>query len=176
MRTHYHRACLAGVLLVCIACKQNGSSPSASSAAHDSSFVALQERGKMAMGVDQSTSTHAFDALPDGGRIELLRDANDSLGIAQIRAHLRLIQHAFQAGDFSTPQFVHMQTMPGTVEMGRLRSAIVYSYNDLPGGGEVVMKTRDSVALEAIHAFMGAQRSGHHATGAGSTTPESSHP
>jgi hypothetical protein len=127
----------------------------------------MQERGKMAMGVDQTTSTHHFDALPDGGRIELLRDVDDSLGIAQIRAHLRLIQHAFQAGDFSTPEFVHMQMMPGTAEMARKRDVIEYSFHELPRGGEVVMKTSDAQALAAIHAFMGAQRSEHHASGAG---------
>ena len=135
----------------------------------DSSFAAMQKRGKMAMGVDQATSTHTFDALPNGGRIELVRELDDSLGIAQIRAHLRLIQHAFQAGDFSTPQFVHMQAMPGTAEMARKRDVIVYSYHDLPGGGEVVMTTTDVDALAAIHAFMGAQRTEHHAMGAGSS-------
>ena len=128
----------------------------------------MQQRGKMAMGVDQTPSPHMFDASPDGGRIELRRDdPTDTLGIAQIRAHLKLIQHAFQAGDFSTPQFVHMQTMPGTAEMARKRDVIEYRYNDLPRGGEVVMKTRDADALAAIHEFMGAQRSGHHASGAG---------
>jgi uncharacterized protein YjhX (UPF0386 family) len=124
----------------------------------------------MAMGVDQTTSTHKFDALPDGGRIELQRDIDDNVDIAQIRAHLRLIQHAFQAGDFSTPEFVHMQAMPGTAEMARKKDVIQYSYHDLPRGGEVVMQTSDAQALAAIHEFMGAQRMGHHAVGAGATT------
>jgi uncharacterized protein YjhX (UPF0386 family) len=136
----------------------------------DSSFAAMQTRGKMAMGVDQTTSTHTFDALPNGGRIELLRDVNDSLGIAQIRTHLRLIQHAFQAGDFSTPQFVHMKAMPGTAVMAGKRDVIAYSYHDLPRGGEVTMTTTDAEALAAIHAFMGAQRTEHHAMGAGSVS------
>jgi len=136
----------------------------------DSSFEAMQKRGQMAMGVDQTTSTHHFDALPNGGRIELLRDLDDSLGIAQIRAHLRLIQHAFQAGDFSTPQFVHMQNMPGTAVMARKRDVIAYDYHDLPRGGEVVMTTADAEALAAIHAFMGAQRMEHHASGARSVS------
>ena len=133
----------------------------------DSSFDAMQKRGEMAMGVDQTTSTHHFDALPNGGRIELLRDLDDSLGIAQIRAHLRLIQHAFQVGDFSTPQFVHMQAMPGTAVMAKKRDVIAYGYHDLPRGGEVVITTTDADALAAIHAFMGAQRMEHHASGAG---------
>src|SRR5687768_12733016 len=53
----------------------------------DSGFAALQQRGKAAMGVDQYTSTHCFDALADGGRIELQRDSDDPAGVATIRAH-----------------------------------------------------------------------------------------
>ncbi|MEP7066025.1 MAG: hypothetical protein ABI889_08345 [Gemmatimonadota bacterium] len=152
--------------LTCIGCTR-GADPSATRrAGADSSFAVMQHRGTMAMGVDQTTSTHTFDALPDGGRIELQRDLDDSLGIAQIRAHLRLIQHAFQAGDFSTPQFVHMRAMPGTEVMAKKRGVIVYSYNDLPRGGEVVMRSTDAEAIAAIHAFMGAQRTEHHAMGA----------
>jgi hypothetical protein len=43
------------------------------------------------MGVDQYTSVHRFDALPDGGRIELQRAHDDSAGVAQIREHLRQV-------------------------------------------------------------------------------------
>src|SRR5437764_1314352 len=52
----------------------------------DTAFASMQERGKMAMGVDQFTSTHKFDSFPDGGRIELQRDNDDSAGVAAIRA------------------------------------------------------------------------------------------
>jgi hypothetical protein len=127
----------------------------------------MQARGQMAMGVDQYTSSHTFDALPDGGRIELLRDVADTLGIRQIQAHLRLIEHAFQAGDFSTPEFVHMQKMPGTDVMARKHDLITYRYSPLPRGGEVRMMTSDPEALTAIHAFLAAQRGEHHAGGAG---------
>lgn len=137
----------------------------------DTGFAAMQARGHMAMGVDQYTSTHTFDALPDGGRITLVRDASDTLGVQQIRAHLKLIQHAFQSGDFSTPAFVHMKTMPGTEVMAARRDRITYAYADVPGGGEVRITSRDSAALAAIHEFMGAQRGEHHAMGAGAITP-----
>ena len=56
----------------------------------DSAFAAVQERGKDVMGVDQYTSAHVFEDLPDGGRIVLDRDdPSDSAGIATIRAHMR---------------------------------------------------------------------------------------
>ena len=131
----------------------------------DSSFAALQNRGGMAMGVDQYTSTHEFDITPDGGRVSLQRDSADSVGIAQIRAHMRLIQHAFQAGDFSTPAFVHDRDMPGTDVMAKKREAIAYTYQDLPRGGAVVIATQDSAARVAIADFMKAQRGDHHSGG-----------
>jgi hypothetical protein len=71
----------------------------------DTSFAAMQHRGQQAMGVDQYTSIHKFDALDDGGRIELQRDSYDSSGVATIRAHIREIARAFERGDFSTPTF-----------------------------------------------------------------------
>jgi hypothetical protein len=127
----------------------------------DSSFAALQARGQMAMGVDQYKSAHHFDVLPNGGRIALQMKDDNSLSTAQIRAHLKLIQHAFEAGDFSTPQFVHMREMPGTAAMARLRAHIRYEYSDLPRGGEVRIITSDSESLEAIRQFMAAQRADH---------------
>jgi hypothetical protein len=129
----------------------------------DSSFAALQARGKMAMGIDQYASAHSFDIFPDGGRIALEMKDGDSLAVAQIRAHLKLIEHAFQAGDFSTPQFVHARSMPGTDIMSRNRSLIRYTYGDLPRGGEVRITTTDSTSLAAIREFLTAQRGDHRA-------------
>ena len=117
----------------------------------------------MAMGVDQYTSTHHFEATSTGGRIELQRDSVDSLGIAQIRAHMKLIQHAFQAGDFSTPAFVHMRDMPGTDVMKAKKDFITYTSADLPRGGEVRIATNDADALAAIKQFMAAQQMDHRA-------------
>src|SRR5262249_14520346 len=105
-------------------------------AAQDTSYAGVQRRGKQAMGVDQSTSTHKFDSFPDGGRIELQRDNDDSAGVATIRAHLKDIAKAFKAGDFSTPEFVHMRDVPGTKVMAAKRAAITYEMHNLPRGGE----------------------------------------
>lgn len=158
------RPLLVGLLAISLVCAKHGMAQS-----RDSSFAALQERGKMAMGVDQYASVHEFDVLPDGGRITLQMKGTDSLAIAQIRAHLKLIQHAFQAGDFSTPEFVHMRAMPGTDVMSRKTSLIGYSYADLPRGGEVRITTADPESLAAIRKFMEAQRGDHRAGGHGET-------
>ena len=117
------------------------------------------------MGVDQYTSIHRFDALADGGRIELQRDSDDSVGVATIRAHIRGIAAAFKSGDFSTPELVHMKMVPGTKVIAAKRSVIVYEARDLPRGAELRIRTTDAEALAAIREFMAFQRAEHHAGG-----------
>jgi hypothetical protein len=128
----------------------------------EAAFTALQTRGQTAMGVDQYTSSHRFEPLTDGGRIELQRDVEDSLGVAQIRRHLQGITVAFKAGHFDIPMFVHATSVPGTAVMAARRDAFDYTYGDLPRGGEVRITSRDSVAVAAIHDFLAFQRMDHH--------------
>lgn len=129
-------------------------------------FAAMQSRGAHVMGVDQYTSAHVFEDLPDGGRVVLERaDASDTAGITKIRAHMRDIQTAFRAGDFTKPFEVHAQLVPGTAVMTERRTAISYEVSDRPQGGEVRIKSTDPVAVAAIHAFLAFQRAQHHAAG-----------
>lgn len=135
--------------------------PLAAQGTSDTGFAALQRRGAMVMGVDQYTSLHKFDLLPDGGRIVLVRAASDTSGVRKIRDHLSDIVRAFAAGDFGHTMAVHQHELPGTAVMRERRAAIHYSLDTLPGGGAVRITTRDSVAVRAIHDFLGAQRMEH---------------
>jgi hypothetical protein len=129
-------------------------------------FAAMQTRGEQVMGVDQNTSAHVFEDLPDGGRVVLDRaDSADTAGINTIRAHMRDIATAFRAGDFTKPFEVHAQTVPGTAEMTARRNTIRYDVVDRPRGGEVRIKSTDSAAVAAIHQFLAFQRTQHHAGG-----------
>jgi hypothetical protein len=129
----------------------------------DSRFAALQARGRQAMGVDQYSSTHIFEPLADGGRIELQRDQADSAGTDQIRQHMRRIAAAFGAGDFSLPGFVHARDVPGTAVMAAKRQVITYSVEALPRGAAVRLWSTDTSAVRAIHEFLAFQRHDHHA-------------
>lgn len=127
----------------------------------DTSFAALQARGAVAMGVDQYASSHRFESLDDGGRIELQVDSADAAATERIRDHLRTIARSFATGDFATPGFVHDGEVPGTRVMRERRERITYTFAPLARGGEVIISTPDATALEAIHAFLAFQRREH---------------
>jgi hypothetical protein len=140
--------------------------PLAGQAATDSSYAAVQARGAMVMGVDQYTSHHVFEDLPDGGRIVLVRnDSADTAGAMVIRRHLRSVADSFGKGVFSAPEAVHAREVPGTAEMARLRDQIVYIVSDRAGGGEIRMRSGDATAVQAIHEFLAFQRMDHRAAG-----------
>lgn len=166
------RILFLALLLAITGCVDDVDDPSAAAspvvAESDSAFEALQDRGASmeGMGVDQYTSAHQFDDLPDGGRIELQRQVEDSAGVEQIRSHLQHIADAFAAGDFRIPAFVHdRESVPGTSVMAARRDAITYEYRDLPRGGEVRMTSDDPEAVGAIHEFLAFQRQDHQAGG-----------
>lgn len=135
-------------------------------AARDTSFAAVQARGADVMGVDQYTSRHVFEDLPDGGRILLDRpDTADTAGIATIRAHMQVIARSFERGSFDAPGLVHGRTVPGTAVMAARRETLTYSVHDRPRGAELRIRTTDPETLAAVRAFLAFQRSDHRASG-----------
>ena len=140
-----------------------GASPKAPVGAGTSAFAGVQARGGVAMGVNQYTSRHVFEPLPDGGRIALQRDAADSAGAARIRRHMHEIARRFAAGDFALPGFVHALAVPGTGIMSARRAAIAYAVDTLPRGAALRIRSADSTAVRAIHEFLAFQRHDHHA-------------
>jgi hypothetical protein len=154
---------LIGAASVVAGCR--GSFPSASHPS-DGAFAQVQRRGAQVMGVDQYTSAHVFEDLPEGGRILLERkDTSDTAGIAVIRRHLHEVAVDFRASNFTKPFQVHAQNVPGTGVMAAHSSAIRYEVVDRPAGAELVIRTRDSIAVAAVHRFLAFQRSDHRAAG-----------
>lgn len=113
------------------------------------------------MGVDQYTSAHEFEALPDGGRITLERHRNDPAGVAQIRRHMEQIAVSFRRGDFVLPGFVHDREVPGTRIMHARRALISYTTDSTPAGGRLRIFSGDSAAIDAVHQFLAFQRQDH---------------
>lgn len=164
------RAALPALVVVLVPARQSAAQAAGSrqppAAQSDSAFRALQARGQTVMGVDQYTSAHRFEMLPDGGRIVLERLESDSVGIVTIRAHMRAVAAAFEKGDFSMSQQVHAMEVPGTRTLAARRGHIAYSVEELARGAAVRVKTTDAEALAALKAFFDFQnadhRTGHH--------------
>ena len=158
------RRVLAASTVILAACSTKGTP--AAAPATDSAFAAVQQRGAAVMGVDQYTSMHVFEDLPDGGRIVLDRgDATDTAGIATIRAHMREIAGDFRDGNFTKPFAVHATDVPGTTVMTARRARISYEAIDRAHGAEVRIRTGDPEAVSAVHEFLAFQRSDHRAAG-----------
>ena len=147
------------IIVALTACRRGGP-------AKKDDFMEMQARGEQVMGVNQYTSAHVFEDLPDGGRVILERaDSADTAAIKTIRVHMRDIATAFRAGDFTKPFEVHAQTVPGTAGMTAHRDAISYEVIDRPRGGEVRIRSADPAVVTAIHEFLEFQRQQHHAAG-----------
>jgi hypothetical protein len=68
----------------------------------------------------------------------------------------------FSNGEFSIPMFVHGPVAPGVPEMKDKRAEISYTFEELPTGGRVHIRTANADALKAIHDFRRFQIEDHH--------------
>ncbi|MGH9775055.1 MAG: hypothetical protein ACRD50_08930 [Candidatus Acidiferrales bacterium] len=113
------------------------------------------ERGNPAMGFDQNKTTHHFLLRDDGGVIQVtINHPSDVADLNMIRKHLAHIALAFSNGDFNIPMLVHDRVPPGVPVMKASKSKIHYRYEELDGGGRVVIESRDARAILAVHEFL----------------------
>jgi len=132
-------------------------------AEHEHNGVAgVDQRGDEVMGFSHQRTTHHFLLEPEGGTIQVeANDPQDTESLQQVRTHLAEVARQFAAGDFSMPQAIHDRVLPGVPEMMEHKDAIAYRFESLEDGGRVVIRTADTEAVTAIHAFLEAQISDH---------------
>jgi hypothetical protein len=107
------------------------------------------------MGFDQHRTTHHFILERIGGTIEVTaHDRSDRATVDQIRTHLRHIAVAFGRGDFSLPLFIHEKEPDGAATLKARHQSLQYRFEELTGGGKVVIRTSDAASLEALHQFL----------------------
>src|SRR6202051_2674472 len=122
----------------------------------------VEKHGDEAMGFPHDKTTHHFRLYSDGGAIEVaVNDTRDSENMQAIRSHLTHIVTMFSNGEFSIPMFVHDQVPPGVPVMKEKRPEISYSFEELPAGGRVRIKTTNRDALKAVHDFLRFQIEDH---------------
>ncbi len=96
MITRY-RSALSSLMLVAVISLVSARVSKSEMSDQDADLAALEERGGVGVGVDQYASTHRFDALADGGRVEFVHDGQDEEAVETTRAHLKEIQTGFGA-------------------------------------------------------------------------------
>ncbi len=107
------------------------------------------------MGFDLDKTAHHFRLTDTGGRIEVAATReSDATSVIEIRTHLRHIAHAFAEGRFEAPFATHGEVPPGVPAMQARKGAITYRYEEMKGGGRVVITTADAGALAAVHEFL----------------------
>jgi hypothetical protein len=122
----------------------------------------VEKNGDMAMGFPHESTAHHFRLYSNGGAIEVTANDNqDSRNIEAIQAHLAHIAKMFSTGDFSIPMFVHSEMPPGVSILKEKQKQISYSFEKLPNGGAVHIKTSDLDALNAVHDFLRFQIEDH---------------
>ncbi len=123
----------------------------------------VEKHGDEAMGFAHDKTTHHFRLYSDGGAIQVTANDNkDSQNMQAIRSHLTHIATMFSNGEFSIPMFVHDRVPPGVPVMKDKRAEISYTFEELPTGGRVRIKTANADALKAIHDFLRFQIADHH--------------
>jgi hypothetical protein len=121
------------------------------------------DRAEQAMGFDQQRTTHHFRIDQTGGVIEVTaKDSADQTSISDIRMHLEHIAVAFGKGDFALPMLVHDTNPPGIDTMKARRAMMTFTFEPLPAGGRVVIRTTDERARRALHEFLRFQIREHH--------------
>jgi hypothetical protein len=122
----------------------------------------VESHGDQAMGFPHDKTTHHFRMDADGGAIEItVKDSGDKANTTAIRSHLSHIAMMFGNGDFSMPMFVHDSIPPGVTTMKLMKFDIHYTYEEMPIGGQVRIRSDSPVAVAAIHDFLRFQINEH---------------
>ena len=129
---------------------------------HAAHHAVVENHGDQAMGFPHDKTTHHFRTMSDGGAVEVtVNDPSDKTNTGAIRSHLSHIAMMFGNGDFSTPMFIHDGVPPGVTTMKLMKSAIHYTYEEMPSGGRIRIKSDDPIAVAAIHDFVRFQITEH---------------
>jgi hypothetical protein len=162
-RTAVAAAIAAFAVAGAVAAQQHPAMPQGMS--HEEHMAQMKKQGDLAMGFDQDKATHHFRLNADGGTIQVTaNDPKDAVTLDAIQAHLQEIAASFAKGDFEKPLMTHGEEPPGVPVMRRLQAQIRYTYEALPLGGIVHIRTANAEAIGAIHEFLRYQIR-EHATG-----------
>jgi hypothetical protein len=123
----------------------------------------VARRGADVMPFSLDATLHVFTRQRNGGVQRVLaRDRGDAHQVALVRQHLREIRAQFLRGDFSGPSHIHGADMPGLAELqAAAPGQLAIRYREVPGGAELVFRSRSRKLVAALHQWFDAQVSDH---------------
>ena len=114
------------------------------------------------MPFDLNLTTHIFKKTTDGGIEQVVAKNEDGLSqVPVIKMHLSMEKDMFSDGNFSDPQSLHGNDMPGLKEISVGSDKIKFTYSDLPNGAQIQYSTSESNLIKAIHTWFDAQLKDH---------------
>ena len=124
---------------------------------------AIAQRGAQVMPFSLEQTLHVFSKTAKGGIQQVIvKDATDTDQVRLIREHLSKISSEFTNLDFSDPEKIHGQAMPGLAEMRKAKAGqISVKYTELPNGAQIEYSTELPNLIDAIHRWFDAQLSDH---------------
>jgi hypothetical protein len=124
---------------------------------------AVAGKGSTVMPFSLEATTHVFTKTPTGGTEQVVaKNAKDADQVRLTREHLASIAKAFAAGDFSSPEQIHGNDMPGLAALKRAkRTEIEITYAAIDAGGQITFMASDPTLVHALHEWFDAQLSDH---------------
>lgn len=123
----------------------------------------VSRRGNDVMPFSLPATTHIFIKSTEGGVQRVVaKNASDAAQVKLIRRHLKEIRKQFLKGNFSGPEHIHGQDMPGLLELTQARTGqLEIVYKDVKNGAQLTYKTQEASLVAALHKWFEAQLSDH---------------
>ncbi|SFK78144.1 hypothetical protein SAMN05216302_101526 [Nitrosomonas aestuarii] len=123
----------------------------------------VAERGTHVMPFDLEKTLHVFSKSASGGIQQVIvKNGSNVEQVQLIRDHLMEISEAFKQRDFSNPESMHREDMPGLTELRAAGSnQITIEYMALPDGTQIKYSSKLSRLVSAIHQWFDAQLNDH---------------
>ena len=122
----------------------------------------IAERGAVVMPFDLDATTHVFTPTASGGVQAVVADDPDDVdSVAFVQEHLRFEAERFRVGDFSDPERIHGDAMPGLAVLKDRYREIDVEFEATSIGATIVYSSQAPEVVDAVHAWFDAQVSDH---------------
>lgn len=122
----------------------------------------VRELGQEIMPFSLGETQHYFVKTKNGGvQTVIVFDLEKTDEIQKIREHLQEIATQFREGNYTNPEYIHGENMPGLETLQTNPGKITITYNENPAGGYITYESSDPEIIQAVHGWFDAQVHDH---------------